>query len=53
MNCKYCGKPVVLIPSAEQRAANDVTGKTAKYYTNLFPYHYKCSQEHLIKQGLK
>ncbi len=44
-NCKYCGKPVVLVPSAAERARKDVTGKTAAYYTSLFPYHARCMAE--------
>lgn len=42
MNCTICHKPIVLIPSAEARAASDVTGKTAKYYRNLFTTHSDC-----------
>lgn len=40
--CTICGEPVILIPSAAERAAKDVTGKTARYYTNLFPRHARC-----------
>ena len=43
MNCLHCGKPIILIPSAAERAATDVTGKTASYYTELFTYHAKCT----------
>jgi hypothetical protein len=43
MNCTYCKKPVVLSPSAAERAAKDVTGKSAAYYTRLFPNHAACS----------
>ena len=42
MNCTICGKPVVLIPSAAERARKDVTGNSAQYYTNLFPRHATC-----------
>lgn len=42
MNCKFCGKPIVLVPSAAERARSDVTGKTAAYYTSLFTYHSAC-----------
>lgn len=42
MNCTHCGKPVVLIPSAVERARTDVTGKSAAYYTSLFPRHAAC-----------
>jgi hypothetical protein len=40
MACKYCGKPVVLVPSAKERAAN--YGKSPGYYTMLFPNHQEC-----------
>lgn len=43
MNCSICGKPVVLVPSATERARTDVTGKTAEYYTSLFPTHADCA----------
>ena len=42
MKCKHCNKEVILVPSAAERAAKDTTGKTAKYYTSLFPYHADC-----------
>ncbi len=41
--CTYCGKPVVLSPSAESRARDH--GKTAKYYIDLFPMHTMCAVE--------
>ena len=41
-NCTFCGKPIVLVPSAAERAAKDVTGKTAAYYTSLFTSHSDC-----------
>jgi hypothetical protein len=42
VNCLECGKPVVLVPSAAERARTDVTGKPASYYTKLFPRHAAC-----------
>lgn len=42
MNCTLCGKPIVLVPSAAERAAKDVTGKSAAYYTSLFRQHSEC-----------
>ena len=51
MNCTHCGKRVVLIPSATERAAKDVTGKTAACYIKLFPRHAKCELE-LREQSL-
>lgn len=32
----------MLVPSAAERAAKDVTGKTAAYYTSLFTSHSDC-----------
>ena len=42
MRCTHCNKEVVLIPSATERARKDVTGKSAAYYTALFPRHAAC-----------
>lgn len=46
MKCTFCGKAIVLVPSAEQRAKKDVCGNTAAYYTSLFTIHSDC----LLKQ---
>lgn len=43
MNCTICGKPIVLVPSAAERAAKDVTGKPASYFTSLFTEHSLCA----------
>jgi hypothetical protein len=43
MNCTICHKPIVLVPSAAERAAKDTTGKTAAYYTGLFTEHAYCT----------
>lgn len=43
MNCTICQQPVILVPSAEERAKKDVTGKTAAYYRGLFTEHAKCT----------
>lgn len=40
MNCTYCGKPIVLVPSVQERAKK--TGLTAGYFTNLFTAHSHC-----------
>lgn len=42
-SCTICGKPIALVPSAKERAAKDVTGKSAAYYEGLFTYHSECS----------
>lgn len=42
MDCTLCGKPVVLVPSAQERAAKDNAGHTAACYTALFPQHAHC-----------
>ena len=43
MNCTICNKPIVLRPTAAERAAKDVTGKSAAYYTSLFTTHADCA----------
>lgn len=43
MNCKHCGKPVVLIPSAKERAAK--FGGKPSDYVKLFPMHATCQLE--------
>lgn len=40
MNCSYCNKPVVLVPSAQERAAK--FGGRPSDYTALFPDHAEC-----------
>jgi hypothetical protein len=45
MSCTICGKPIVLVPSAAERAAKDVTGRPASYYTGLFRQHSDCFLE--------
>jgi len=43
MKCSICGKRIVLVPSAAERARKDVTGKSAKYYESLFREHTDCA----------
>lgn len=45
MKCLHCHREIVLVPSAAERAAKDVTGKSAAYYTGLFQYHEACTLE--------
>lgn len=40
MACPYCGKPVMLHPSAEERARK--TGESPQYYRNIFQSHSAC-----------
>lgn len=40
MSCSQCGKPIVLIPSAKERAEK-VGGKPSDY-TKLFTIHAEC-----------
>lgn len=40
MNCRICNKPVVLVPSATERAAK--FGGEPADYTALFTTHSKC-----------
>ena len=41
MNCNICNKPVVLVPSAAERARKH--GETPAYYTKLFSQHSDCA----------
>lgn len=41
MKCTICGKKIVLVPSAQERAKN--SDKPASYYTKLFTTHSSCS----------
>lgn len=40
MKCTLCNKPIVLVPSAAERASK--FGGTASDYTNLFTEHAAC-----------
>lgn len=40
MNCTICAKPIVLVPSAAERAAKH--GNTPAFYTGLFRQHADC-----------
>lgn len=40
MVCKYCGKPVILSPSAKERSRK--YGESPSFYTSLFPDHANC-----------
>lgn len=40
-NCKHCGKPITLVPSAQERAKK--YGGSPIYYTNMFDYHSDCT----------
>lgn len=40
MKCTICGKPIVLVPSAEERAKKGFG--TAQYYRSLFTTHDDC-----------
>lgn len=41
MDCKHCGKPIVLVPSAKERARR--YGGKPEDYTRLFDYHAACT----------
>lgn len=43
MVCKYCGKPVILVPSASERARK--FGGRPSDYTKLFEDHADCILE--------
>lgn len=40
-NCEICRKPIVLVPSARERASQ--WGGSAKDYENLFTTHAACA----------
>ena len=40
MNCTICGKPIILVPSAAERARK--SGGKPSDYTKLFTAHGKC-----------
>jgi hypothetical protein len=42
MNCTICEKPIVLVPSAQERARKDMAGHPASYYIKLFTTHTAC-----------
>jgi hypothetical protein len=44
-NCIHCKKPIILVPSAEERAAKDISGRPASFYRNLFTEHSECALE--------
>lgn len=43
MNCTICGQKIVLVPSAEERARKDTSGRPASWYTGLFTEHADCT----------
>ena len=51
MKCKYCSKPVVLVPSAKERAAR--YGGKPSDYTELFTSHSECAIAHRNEETLK
>ena len=40
MLCTECGRPIVLVPSAKERAKKH--GKSPSFYTKLFTVHAQC-----------
>lgn len=38
-NCTICRRPIVLVPSASERAAKDTAHHPASYFTSLFSEH--------------
>lgn len=42
MTCTICHKPIVLVPSAEERARQDAAGRSADFYRRLFTTHSEC-----------
>ncbi len=50
--CTICKKPIVLNPSAEERARRDPTGKSAAYYSSLFTTHSHCAIQKRTQQAI-
>jgi hypothetical protein len=48
MNCTICGKPIVLVPSAKERA--DKAGGKPSDYTRLFTEHADCALDKSVKE---
>ena len=49
--CTICKKPIVLVPSAKERAKR--YGNTPQYYTNLFTEHTHCKIEKYNKDTVE
>lgn len=49
MNCTICNRPIVLVPSAKERAAK--YGGTPTFYTHLFTTHSECLVRERSKQA--
>lgn len=49
MNCTVCNRPIVLVPSAKERAAK--YGGTPAFYTRLFTTHNECLVRERSKQA--
>lgn len=43
MDCIHCNKPIILVPSAEERAAKDIAGNSVAHYNKLFREHTECA----------
>lgn len=51
MNCSICGKPIVLVPSARERA--NKAGGVPSDYTKLFTAHVRCVIDKRNKETLE
>ena len=47
--CTICGEPIVLVPSAQERARK--YGGTPAYYTSLFTTHSHCTIKQRSEQA--
>lgn len=50
-NCTICGKPIVLVPSAKERAAK--FGGKPSDYTSLFREHAQCLIEKRNQEAIE
>lgn len=51
MNCTICGKPIILVPSAKERA--EKFGGKPSDYTKLFTTHNECAIEKRNRETLE
>lgn len=52
MACQYCGKPVVLVPSAAERSRK-YGDHPPSYYRALFTNHYECEVRNRSEQAIE
>ena len=51
--CTICNEPIVLIPSAAERARKDMSSMTASDYTDMFDQHGECTVRKRSAQAIE